>query len=192
MVGVVKIMKKGKLIFVSGPSGSGKTSIVNTALNEFWSKKYNFKQAISHTSRKPRDGEVDGVDYHFVKEREFRTYIARLEFHEYALVHGNFYGTLKESITKPLEKGESIIKIIDVNGAAEMKIIYPNAKFIFIDAPYDVLKKRLFDRGDDLDDIKKRLERVEYEQSCISMFDAVIVNDIIEEAEQLFLNLLIL
>lgn len=178
-------MKKGKLVFVIGPSGVGKDTIVNKVIGE-----HLFCKAISHTTRDIRTGEQNGIDYHFISNREFRKFIGINAFHEYALVHDNFYGTMKTSITDPLINGINIIKIIDVDGAKEMMKIYPDANFIFINAPVDVLQQRLIDRGDELESIIKRLKRVEYEVSCIDIFNSVIINDDLDMAVQEFLNLI--
>jgi len=178
-------MKNGKLIFVIGPSGVGKDTIVNRVVDGD-----SFCKAISHTTRDIRPGEQNGVDYHFISNSEFREFIGQGVFHEYALVYENYYGTMKTSITNPLKTGINIIKIIEVDGAREMQKIYPDANFIFINAPVDVLKQRLINRGDKLESIIKRLKRVEYEVSCIGMFNSVIINDDLNVAVQEFLNLL--
>lgn len=118
---------KGKLIIVSGPSGSGKSTVTKIV-----KERLNIPLSISATTRKPRDGEIEGKDYYFLTEEEFKKRIEKDEFYEYANVHGNYYGTLKETVEKNIEKGLNVILEIDVQGALIAKEKKKDAVLVFI------------------------------------------------------------
>ena len=130
---------KGKLIIVSGPSGSGKSTVTKIVKD-----KLNIPLSISATTRNPRDGEIDGKDYFFLSEEEFKNKIANDEFYEYANVHGNYYGTLKKTVEDNLEKGLNVILEIDVQGALIAKEKKKDAILVFF-------------RTKDMENIEKRL-----------------------------------
>jgi len=149
-------MLKGLLIVISAPSGAGKTSVLFEVLKLHPEIKF----SVSATTRKPREDEKDGVNYHFLTEEEFEDSIQRGELLEWNVVHGNKYGTLKSSIEEFLEKGENIILDTDTVGAFNIRKHYPEAILIFIVPPSpDVLMERLEKRSTGSpEDIKKRFE----------------------------------
>lgn len=171
-------MKQGKLIILSAPSGTGKSTIASKlmALPEL---KLEF--SVSATTRAPREGEVDGVNYYFLSEEQFREAIAANEFAEYQEVyHGRFYGTLKREIERIMAKGNNVLLDIDVEGAMSVKKIYcDRALAIFIAPPsVDVLRQRLIARGtDSQEEIDRRVGKAEYELSFAPRFDHKVIND---------------
>ena len=140
---------KGKLIVVSGPSGSGKstaTKLVRDMLQ--------IPLSISATTRSPRAGEIDGKDYFFLEKEDFEKRIANEEFYEYALVHGNYYGTLREEVESRINSGQNVILEIDVQGGIIVKEKNSEAILVFFKAPnMEVLAKRLEDRKTDTKDV---------------------------------------
>lgn len=169
------------LIVISGPSGCGKTTLVKRALAEIDGLFF----SISHTTRKKRDSETDGLDYYFVSPSEFEEKIRRQEFAEWAEVHGNYYGTSKKEIEKK-NKQRGLILDVDIQGAKQIKAQYPDALLVFIFPPeFRVLKQRLIERGDEMENsILKRLDRARTEILSYSEFDCFIINDRLEEAVQ--------
>lgn len=174
-----------KLCIVSAPSGAGKTSLIKKVC-----KKQNISVCISDTSRKPREGEINEVDYNFIEKEVFLKKIKNDEYIEYALVHGNYYGTSVESAIKLLEKNEIIIFEIDYQGAEIIKNKIPFSRSIFILPPsLRILEKRLRDRGTDTEDvITKRLKNAKLEISKAYQYDYVLVNDDFEVAEKKLLS----
>lgn len=168
-------MDKGLLLVVSGPSGSGKGTICRKLLN----RNQNINFSISATTRKPRKGEANGINYFFVGEDEFLRMKNNKEFLEYAHVHGNFYGTPKKYVFDKMEEGENIILEIDVQGALQVKKIYPDAVFIFILPPtMEELKNRIVKRGTESEeDIKRRLNNACKEIELAKHYDYIVVND---------------
>ena len=133
---------KGKLIIISGPSGSGKSTVTKIVKD-----KLNIPLSISATTRSPRDGEIDGKDYFFLSEEEFKNKIANDEFYEYANVHGNYYGTLKKTVEDNLEKGLNVILEIDVQGALIAKEKKKDAILVFFRTKdMEILEKIMIDR----------------------------------------------
>lgn len=173
---------KNKIIILSAPSGSGKTTIVKKLLKKI----SNLEFSISATTRNMRTGEVDGKDYYFIKEDEFRSKISNNEFVEYEEVYkGLYYGTLKTEIDRIWEKGHHAIFDVDVKGGINIKKQFPNdAILIFIKPPsIEELEKRLRNRGTDNEvTIRFRIDRAKEELSYIDQFDVVIVNDVLEKA----------
>jgi guanylate kinase len=169
------------LFVLSAPSGAGKTTLCKKLLADFPS----MRLSISSTTRKPRGTEQEGVDYYFVSQEEFQNKIQKNRFAEWALVHGNYYGTSKEVIERTMQDGFSVLLDIDVQGAEQLKLAYPNDCFrIFIAPPtLSELESRLRKRGTDSDDvIQKRLKNAEMEMKEGQKFDRVIVNDSLERA----------
>lgn len=171
---------KGTLFVVSGPSGVGKTSIISALMN----KLENIVFSVSCTTRPPRPGEVDGVDYFFVSRDKFIEMREKGEFLEWAEVHGNLYGTPKRFVLENIEKGNRIILDIDVQGALQVKRNFDDAVFIFVAPPsYEVLKERLLKRGtENSQSMLKRLENAKWEMSKIVEFDYLIVNSDLEKS----------
>lgn len=173
----------GKIIIVSAPSGCGKSTIIN-AIND--RGHVNLKFSVSATNRAPRPGEVNGVNYHFLTDEQFRDHIAAGDFVEYEEVYpGRFYGTLKSEIDSRLSAGENIILDIDVKGGVNVKRLYPdNSLSIFIQPPsIEELKARLTSRGTESEEtLAQRLGRAEYELSFVPKFDVAIINDSLPEA----------
>ena len=123
--------RKGLLLVVSGPSGAGKGTICKALLN----KNDQIKLSVSATTRKPRNGEVHGVNYFFIEKEEFTKMIENGEFLEYAQIYDNFYGTPKAAIIECLEKGQDVILEIEMQGARQIKEVYPEGVFIFVLPP---------------------------------------------------------
>ncbi len=172
-------MKKGKLFVLSAPSGGGKSTIVRRLLKEMENMEY----SISVTTRPKRKGEINGKDYYFVSEREFKKMIENNEFLEYAVVHNHYYGTKKSIIEEKLKAGKSILLDIDVQGAINIKKLMPDAVLIFIDIPsLKELEKRLRNRGTDSEEvIKLRLENAKKELEYKNKYDYVVMNDNLEK-----------
>lgn len=168
---------KGSLIVVSAPSGAGKTTLCSAILKSLDSIAF----SISYTTRKPRSGEVDGVDYYFVSEERFKEMIERGEFAEWAVVHGNYYGTSRKTIDDLMERNIDVLLDIDVQGAKQIKALYPDAVLVFIMPPsFEELKKRLYTRG--AENLELRLRRAFEEMREYSFYDYVIINDNLERA----------
>ncbi|HFB4692878.1 TPA: guanylate kinase, partial [Neisseria gonorrhoeae] len=141
--------------------------------------------SVSHTTRPPREGEANGVHYHFVSKEEFESLIAQEAFLEYADVFGNYYGTSTEGVNALAAAGYDVILEIDVQGAAQVRNALPEAVGIFILPPsFDVLAARLKGRGTDSREvIQRRLSKARHEIEQSVLFDFVVVNDDLEKAE---------
>lgn len=172
-------MSKGKFIVVSGPSGVGKGTICNKIIKEI-----NAWYSVSSTTRMPREGEVDGVNYFFISKDEFEKKIKNDEFLEYNFYNGNYYGTSKKVVLEKINQGINVFFEIDVNGARNIKKVFPDALLIYIAPPsMDELKRRLIERGTEtVDKIDERLKIAEKEMKEISFYDFVVVNDNLEDA----------
>ena len=174
---------QGKLIIFSAPSGSGKSTIINKLMSEYGLQG---RFSISATSRKPRGSEQDGVEYYFLTEEDFRRRISEGDFLEYEEVYpGCFYGTLRSEVDRTLAQGENVILDIDVQGGLNVKKIYGDrALTLFIQPPsIERLRERLERRGTDAPEvIERRLAKAETELSFAHRYDAVVVNDDLEEA----------
>ena len=183
-------MKKGKVIIFSAPSGTGKSTIINWLMQH---ADLHLAFSISCTSRAPRGTERHGVEYFFLSPEEFRTRIANNEFLEYEEVyHDRFYGTLKSQVEKQLEAGQNVVLDIDVKGACNIKDYYRDkALALFIQPPsIAALRQRLEGRGTDAPEvIEQRISRAEFELSYATKFDRVVVNDVLEEAQQQALDI---
>lgn len=174
---------QGKLIIFSAPSGSGKSTIINKLMSDYGLQG---RFSISATSRKPRGSEQDGVEYYFLTEEDFRRRISEGDFLEYEEVYpGCFYGTLRTEVDRTLARGENVILDIDVQGGLNVKKIYGDrALTLFIQPPsIERLRERLERRGTDAPEvIERRLAKAETELSFAPKYDAVVVNDDLEEA----------
>ena len=174
---------QGKLIIFSAPSGSGKSTIINKLMSDYGLQG---RFSISATSRKPRGSEQDGVEYYFLTEEDFRRRISEGDFLEYEEVYpGCFYGTLRSEVDRTLARGENVILDIDVQGGLNVKKIYGDrALTLFIQPPsIERLRERLERRGTDAPEvIERRLAKAETELSFAPKYDAVVVNDDLEEA----------
>lgn len=172
-------MKKGKFIVISGPSGVGKGTICNRLLNEL-----NAWYSVSTTTRAPRDGEINGVNYFFVTKEKFENKIKEGEFLEYNIYNGNYYGTSKEIVVDKINEGINVFSEIDVNGAHNIKKVFPDALLIYIAPPsIEVLKERLISRGtESIEKINQRLEIAEKELKEVDFYDYVVINDDLDKA----------
>ncbi|MBR3211269.1 MAG: guanylate kinase [Bacilli bacterium] len=177
---MIKQKKHGQLIVVSGPSGSGKDTIVGKVIEE----NPNVWLSVSATSRKPRKGEEEGVNYYFVDREEFEKRIEDNYFLEYAEYAGNYYGTPKEKIIEKLDKGFDVVLVIEIQGAQKIKELIPEALFIFIMPPSErELLKRLSNRKtEEKDKILERFNIAYKEINEVTKYNYVVVNDTIEEA----------
>lgn len=172
--------RKGLLLVVSGPSGAGKGTICKALLN----KNDQIKLSVSATTRKPRNGEVHGVNYFFIEKEEFTKMIENGEFLEYAQIYDNFYGTPKDAIIECLEKGQDVILEIEMQGARQIKEVYPEGVFIFVLPPsLEELKSRIVGRGTETqEEIEKRFSCAFEEINQIVNYDYFIVNEDIEKS----------
>ena len=172
--------RKGRLFVLAGPSGAGKGTLREKALTDIEDLIY----SVSCTTRQPREGERDGVDYRFVTMRDFEEKIAGGLFLEHAVVHGDRYGTLLADVLREREAGRDVLLEIDVQGARQVKVILPESVMIFISPPsLDVLEQRLRRRKTETEDkIAIRLENAKKEMALSSEYDHVIVNDDLERA----------
>jgi len=168
------IDRKGILYVVSAPSGAGKTSLCRDLAKKVPGLQY----SISHTTRRPRPGEVHGVDYYFVDEATFQGKIDKNDFIESAKVHGNFYGTSREALNKLIYRGIDVILDIDTQGATILKKHYSEGVFIYVLPPsFEVLEQRLLDRGlDSKEEISRRLQNAREEIWNYRQYYYLVVN----------------
>jgi guanylate kinase len=169
-----------KIFVISGPSGAGKGTLAAGLLKRVPS----LCPTVSATSRKPRPGEIEGVSYFFLSEQEFKEKIKRGEFVEWAVVHGNLYGTLKSEIERILESGKHVLLELDIQGARVIKQKIPESVLIFIEPPtLDDLKQRLKRRDTESEeDIARRLQDAIREMKVAEKYDYVVINDKIDKA----------
>jgi len=168
-------MKEGILFVVSGPSGSGKTTLTREVLRRFG----NLQFSVSYTTRKPRNGEIDGEDYHFISEDTFNEMVEGEKFAEYALVHGNYYGTPLDEIERAKKGGIDLVLDIDVKGAGQLRSRFDSSVHCFVvPSSFELLKKRLNARNSDADrQIEKRLADSKREMEEMKYYDYIIIND---------------
>ncbi len=170
----------GNLFIVCAPSGAGKTTLVDALL----ARESNIRLSMSYTTRAPRDGEKDGIDYHFVDRARFESMIAAGDFLEHALVHGNHYGTSRSWIEREIAGDHDVLLEIDWQGAAQVRKLFPHLVGMFILPPsIEELRRRLQGRGkDSAETIQRRLAGAREEISHVLEFEYIIVNDRFEQA----------
>lgn len=173
-------LSKGFLMVLSGPSGSGKGTVSQALI----SQRDDIVFSISATTRKPRPTEVNGENYFFLDEEDFKQKVEEGEFLEHAFVHTNYYGTPKEFVMEQIEKGEIVLVEIDVQGALQIKKNYKDAVFIFLLPPtMDELRNRIVKRGTETEeDINIRFENAFRELDFVGEYDFFVVNDKVENA----------
>lgn len=174
----MNLNEKGLLIVISGPSGVGK----DTILNKLITKNAKLKLSISSTTRNPRQGEIHGKDYYFIKEEDFLGMVSNNEFLEYAKYCGNFYGTPSSGVLDMLSEGNDVILEIEVQGGAQIKKKYIDAVSIFIYPPsIESLSDRITCRGLDSEEvIKCRINEAKKELKAASEYDYIVINESID------------
>jgi guanylate kinase len=171
---------KGSIFVVSAPSGAGKTTLCNKILNST----DNILPSVSFTTRMPRKGEVHDRDYTFIGEREFRTMIERGEFAEWAVVHGNLYGTSAGRLREIMTAGCDVLLDVDVQGARQIRKLFTSAVSVFVLPPsLEVLRERLEKRkSNTVEDIERRMRRAVDEIRDYTRYEYVIVNDTLRDS----------
>ncbi|MBU1711785.1 MAG: guanylate kinase, partial [Proteobacteria bacterium] len=169
------VSKTGSLFIISAPSGAGKTTLCSALMKHFDDMLY----SISYTTREPRKGEKNGVDYHFISKEYFEKLITEGKWAEWAKVHGNYYGTSAVFLDEAIASGNDILLDIDVEGTKQIIGRYPDSITIFIMPPsLDILRFRMESRGSDSREvIERRMVNAEMEISQRSIYKHVIVND---------------
>ena len=170
-----------KLFVISSPSGGGKTSLINKLFED--TRSMNFKKSISDTTRQKREGDINGRDYYFLSEKEFKDKIEKEEYVEYATVFGNFYGTSKEEIKTKYDNSNLVLEL-DWQGAYAVKELFDDARLIFLVPPsLEDLKQRLVTRNlDSPESIENRLSEAKKEISKSEIYDFLILNDDFDKA----------
>lgn len=176
-------MKTGKLIIISAPSGTGKSTIINRIIDD---EELKLEFSVSATTRPPREGEENGVEYYFMTPEQFRQEIEDDAFAEYQEVYeGRYYGTLKREIERINANGKNVILDLDVLGGINVKKLYgDHALSIFIAPPsLAILRNRLVSRAtDSMEDINNRLNKAEFEIEHSVYFDKQVINDVLDDA----------
>ncbi len=171
---------EGELYIISAPSGAGKSTLCQKLIKTV----PRLKLSVSYTTRSPRKGEITNVHYTFVSKNKFKEMINRGEFAEWAVVHGNLYGTSAKRLRKEIKKGYDIILDIDTQGAMQMRRSVQNAAYIFILPPsMKILKKRLHNRmSESSEEINKRLKKAKDEIASYKNYDYIVVNNDLKKA----------
>ena len=174
------VHNRGLLIVISGPSGAGKGTICKALLEKI----DDLFISVSATTRSPREGEVDGVNYHFLTKEDFISKVERNDFLEYAEVHGNMYGTPKFKVEEMLEQGKNVILEIDIQGALKVKENFSEGVFIFILPPsMEELKQRIIKRGSETQEsLMTRFKNAYQEINYVSKYNYAVVNDEVDTA----------
>ncbi|MDE0891519.1 MAG: guanylate kinase [Planctomycetota bacterium] len=169
----------GRMVLISGPSGCGKSTIIQRLLSS-----PGVEFSVSATTRLMREGEVDGVDYHFLSKGEFRTKVEEGAFIEWAEVYGNLYGTLRAPMEAAIDAGRVFLVEIDVQGALQLRALGEDGVFVFIAPPsFEELQKRLVGRGTEGPEVvERRLKKAEDEYRERVKYDHVVVNDDLDKA----------
>ena len=172
--------KRGLLIVISGPSGVGKDTLIRRLLE----LDKNLRYSVSCTTRAPRPGEIDGVNYTFVTHEKFQQLIDQGAFLEYATYDGNLYGTVHERVEKAREAGHDIVLKIEVQGAEQVRANVPDALFIFVVPPstQELERRQEMRNSESARDMASRRKIAEREMTYISRYDHVVVNDELERA----------
>ena len=180
-------MSLGALYVVSGPSGAGKSTVCKLVR-----ERLGINLSISATSRKPRNGEQEGVDYFFITAEEFERKIKNGDFLEYANVHGNYYGTLKSEVEERIKRGEKVLLEIDVQGALIAKEKKKDAVLVFFRTKdMDILEKRLRDRKTDSEEvIQTRLKNAETELKYEDKYNYTIINENLDDSIQELIDII--
>ena len=179
------------LVILSGVSGAGK----DTIKKELIKRMEEVESLPSFTSRNPRVGEEEGIQYHFITKEQFEEKIKNNEFYEYDLHHENYYGTSRKLMNDKIQSGKIIVKDIEVNGTENLvKLLKEDTKIvtIFLKVDKDELRRRLENRGDNLteEEMQIRLGRLEYEESKIGLYDYVIKNDDFEKTVEIIMTII--
>ncbi|AYE33127.1 guanylate kinase [Clostridium septicum] len=171
---------RGVLIVISGPSGAGK----GTICKELLKNNDNLYLSVSATTRNPREGEIDGVNYYFLTRENFLKRVEENDFLEYAEVYGNCYGTPKSNVEKMLEEGKDVILEIDIQGALKVKENFSEGVFIFVLPPsMEELKQRIIKRGSETEEsLMRRFKSAYKEINYVSKYNYAVVNDTLEVA----------
>jgi guanylate kinase len=167
-------LNPGRTVLISGPSGCGKSTIIQRLISD---SRVEF--SVSATTRPIRQGEIEGVDYHFLSAEEFRTKIEEGAFIEYAEVYGNLYGTLRAPMEAAIAAGRVFLVEIDVQGALQLRALGEPGVYVFISPPsFDELKRRLVGRGTESPEVlERRLKKAEDEYRERVKYDHVVIND---------------
>lgn len=173
--------KRGMLIVLSGPSGVGKGTVRKAIFDQGGN---DFQYSISMTTRKPREGEVNGVDYYFVSKEEFEHNIETGQMLEYAKYVDNYYGTPLKYVNETLDRGKDVFLEIEINGALQVRQKSPDGVFVFLTPPDLMeLKQRIINRGtEDMETINKRMAKAVEEIRMMRDYDFAVVNDKVENA----------
>lgn len=176
------------LIVLSAPSGAGKTTIAREAVKRL----ERLRISVSYTSRRPRPGEMDGVDYHFISSEEFEAGVRAGRFLEWARVHGKLYGTAREEVERARKDGVDLILVIDVQGGERVLREIPGAVGVFLFPPsWEELRRRLYERGRHApEEIERRLLTAREEVEKANLYPYWLVNDDLEETIQGFLAII--
>ena len=179
------------IVILSGVAGAGK----DTIKKELIKRMENVESLPSYTSREPREGDIEGITYNFVSKEQFEEMIKNNEFYEYDIHHNNYYGTSRKLLNEKIDQGKIIVKDIDVNGTENLlKLLGKEHKIvtIFLRVPKDELKRRLEARETNPDpkEVMLRLNRFDYEESKISLYDYVLKNDNLEKILQIIMQII--
>ncbi|MFD2171454.1 guanylate kinase [Tumebacillus lipolyticus] len=174
------MIQKGLLIVLSGPSGAGKGTICKALLPTMNTTHY----SVSCTTRQPREGELEAVNYFFKSVDQFQEMVKQDELLEWAEVYGNYYGTPRKYVEETLAAGENVLLEIDIQGALQVKEKFPNGVFIFLMPPsLNELRSRIIGRGSETEEsFNRRFGAASDEMKYISEYDYVVVNDVVENA----------